>query len=83
MAKERRTHVLIYYVPHGRQYIITTPRLWMHANPHHFNNADPKDNQIEDYLTENYGFRKEEHISPVVLYNLSTNIPPSNGISFI
>ena len=80
MPKISRTHNLIYFVKESNAYITTTPRMWMHANPYHFTNANPRDSQIEKYLEKHFGFTRVENARAVVLHNFALRISPYNGL---
>lgn len=83
MSKESRTHFLIYYVRETGSYITTTPRLWAHANNHHFATEDPRTKAIEEYLIENFQFESYLTDDTRVLYNFNIEIPIGvNGMSF-
>ena len=85
MTKLTDTHFLMYYSKQSGGFVTTTPRLWAHANSHHFkNNKVPRTITIEKYLINNFGFKKANNSYAVLLYNFNSNIPAnSKGQSFI
>lgn len=83
MSKESRTHSLIYYVKESGSYITTTPRLWAHANSHHFRTQNPRTKAIGEYLIENFRFKYHSTDDTFVIYNFDIKIPTGiNGKSF-
>jgi len=84
MAKENRTHSIIYFSKTSGDYILSTPKLWAHANSHHFSgNKVPTVDAIEKYLQDNYGFKTEFTEKTIISYNFSIDIPSKNNKSFI
>ncbi len=86
----RMRHFLIYYDNRTKEITKTTPRTWAKSNQGHFptftfiDRDVPKDNRIERYLTDNYGFMEEEHAETFkLLYNFNPAIPAYNGLNFI
>jgi formylglycine-generating enzyme required for sulfatase activity len=84
MAKDNRTHSIIYFSKTSGDYILSTPKLWAHANSHHFSGKKfPTVNAIEKYLKNNYGFKEATTEKTVMLYNFIINIPLFKDKSFI
>lgn len=84
MAKKSKTHFLIFYVKESGSYVITTPRLWAHEHPTHFESDNPRDREIEKYLTEIFGFIEiPPNDKTKVLHHFDLNIRKGkNGSSF-
>lgn len=83
MAKDNRTHSIIYFSKTSGDYVLSTPKLWAHANSHHFINSDiPTVEKIEKYLEKNYGFKKEITEKTVIIYNFSIDISSKNNKLF-
>jgi hypothetical protein len=83
MAKDYRTHSIIYFSKTSGDYVLSSPKLWAHANSHHFSeNRVPTVELIEKYLVDNYGFKKEVTEKTVIIYNFSIEIPSNSGKPF-
>lgn len=84
MAKENKTHSIIYFSKYSGDYVLSSPKLWAHSNAHHFpGNTVPTVEVIEKYLVENYGFKREITEKTVMIYNFAVDIPTYEDKSFL
>lgn len=84
MAKENKTHSIVYFSKVSGDYVLSSPKLWAHANSHHFEGEKfPTVNEIEKYLQDNYGFKTEITDKTVISYNFSIDIPSKDNKTFL